>query len=177
LGGLNADIPEPEVDCLDPRVTQNCLSLSGFDGAGQYFELLCIGPDGLRSGSATIHNSNDPDGYITARGGGCKTSIVVDRMRFSVYVRAWEQVPAVFNEQVRPPIPEPVPLSISLSFEPLHNSPNRSTTSIILEMARMQGYARHTNDNGDPTDVLMEGAFASTWTGDLRLRGTLKAYF
>jgi hypothetical protein len=98
-------------------------------------------------------------------------------MEFSVHIRAWEQVPAIFNEQVSPPIPEPVPLYISLWFEALQNSPDRSTTNFDLEMARMQGYVRHTNDNGDPTDVLMEGAFASTWTGELRLRGTLKAYF
>ena len=127
--------------------------------------------------SGTIYDSNDHSGDISSRGGGCKTSIVVDRMRFSVHIRAWEQVPAVFNEQVTLPQPEPVPLYISLSFEALQNSPTRSTTNFDLEMARMQGYARHTNDNGDPTDVLMEGAFASTWTGDLRLRGTLKAYF
>jgi hypothetical protein len=181
LGGLNADLPAPTVDCLDPRITQDCISVSGVDRVGQHFELLCIGA-GVSVGSSVVQDFDNPeaDTWITRLGGSCD-AWTEEPVRFDAYVLAWDSVPAIFDETVQSGDGMAIPLYISHDFSLLKDAPFASTASANLDIARMHGWVRHAaSESGEPGAELMEGVFSSGWKGGLsegvRYRGTIKAY-
>ena len=186
MGGLNQDIPAPTVDCMDPTITQDCISVSGFDRTGQFFELLCIGDEGTVIGSsdAPIYDTDDNVvGWVERLGGSCDYW-TEEPISFDAYVLDWDTVPAIFDETVTPG-DNPPTIYVDWEFDSLDGaSPPWAGTGAPYQNgpARMIGYVRHTNDYGDPDDAVMEGVFAASWNDvepafGVRLRGTIKGYF
>ncbi|MCK9524020.1 MAG: hypothetical protein M0R76_13415 [Proteobacteria bacterium] len=184
LSGLNADLPAPTVDCLDPRITQSCISVSGVDRAGQHFELLCIGA-GVSVGSSVVQDFDNPeaDTWITRLGGKCRTLRVTEPVQFGATVLAWDSVPAIFDETVMPGTTLSTTIYVHWALRELENSPWSSAGAPYQDgPLRMHGWVRHAaNEFGEPGAELMEGVFAGSWNDvepayGIRLRGTIKAY-
>ncbi len=183
LGGLNADLPAPTVDCLDPRITQDCISVSGVDRVGQHFELLCIGA-GVSVGSSVVQDFDNPeaDTWITRLGGRCD-AWTEEPVRFGAAVLAWDSAPAIFDETVMPGNTLSTTIDVRWTLSELEHSPWSSAGAPYQDgPLRMHGWVRHAaNEFGEPGAELMEGVFAGSWNDvepayGIRLRGTIKAY-
>jgi hypothetical protein len=179
LDGLNADLPEPTVDCLDPSITKNCISLTGIDRAGQHFEILCIG-SGVSVGNSSVQYP-DSEEWMVRRGASCSRSSSAQAevaVVFGAYVFEWDEVPALFDETVMPGDNPPI---VYMSYHFRGTASNSSRTTALsspggaFEAAKMAGWVRNTTGG-----VLQEAAFAASWNDQsenaVRFKGTLKAY-
>ncbi|MBN2342736.1 MAG: hypothetical protein JXX29_24135 [Deltaproteobacteria bacterium] len=172
LGGLNSDIREPSINCLDENITQDCFAVSGVYDGGTSFEIICYG-----------------DGAYTATGGTAEVDrygVVCDidfdyDLAFELYFAQWESVPSTINwSTIGGDDPPAIYLDVLMwKFD----GPSTRTSSPDLIEARLQGYTVHTEDFGNAEDVMFKIAFAGSWKEDteygmgLRLKGTAKGYF
>lgn len=176
LGGLNQDIPEPTVNCMDDNITQECISVTGYDSAGQFFEMLCIG-DGVETGTSFVVSPDDSSEVLMERYHVDCDYWVTDPFQMQIGIEQWDAIPSIIDASVALN-DDPPSIYIDAELEPLANSPWYSTTAdCVVETA---GWAVHTLDYGDAEDWLFTGVFAVTWDEsqdtELRIRGTYKGY-
>ncbi|MBN2342734.1 MAG: hypothetical protein JXX29_24145 [Deltaproteobacteria bacterium] len=177
LGGLNQDIPAPTVNCMDDNITQECISVTGYDSAGQFFEMLCIG-DGVDTGTSNVVSPDDSSVILMERYGvECDFDLIDDPVQMQIFIEQWENIPSVIDASVFSGDDVPS-IYIDAEFEELADSPWYSTTGNCV--AETAGWAVHTLDYGDAEDWLFTGVFAVEWDAtagyDLRIRGTYKGY-
>lgn len=170
LGGLNQDLPEPTYDCMDPKVTKNCIAFSG-TYHGTRFDCLCVGEDGAEAASSTTPF----EGY-TAQ---CDFQAEMQKdIGMFITVTKWADVPAIFEEQV---LPEDNPDEMNLIMDlPLGSVDTQSSADQGFIEARMAGWAAHTSDFDDETDWIYNGTFAGKWdddVGEINLRGSFRVYY
>lgn len=85
LGGMNLDLPEPSVNCMETEVTTGCLSMTGIV-EGKPFDVHCIDYDGVSTGTEEERRS------ISCGGQGEENWLVY------LGIRDWgAQVPSTFE--------------------------------------------------------------------------------
>jgi hypothetical protein len=171
LGGMHSDLPKPRYDCTDPMITKECISYVVDIGNGEVYEYLWVGNEEIHAGAST----SPIDGY------GIYTSILPPyAAAMDVFVNKWGNTPTTFSEHNLPET-SPQTLYIKANFDDFDGG-GGGTPGTIFREARINGWAAHTTDYGDPQNTVMVAAFAGEWDPSdaslyTRFKGTFKRYF